>query len=147
MKYCKDCKQSLPINKFASNKKTGDGLYTYCKACAKVRKDIYRKNNPTKDREHAVKYYAKNKKKINALCKKYHHQNNVKRLQVMKKYYERNVECMILRAKNARINLSDHYVAVVLQMKKREIPVQLIEAKRVHLLLKRKLKRIANENC
>jgi len=48
--------------------------------------------------------------------------------------------------KNKSEKLSDAYIAVTLRMNKKTIPSELLEAKRAHLKLKRKLKELKNVN-
>lgn len=41
MKFCKQCNAKKPCSDFSINKKNGDGLYTYCKVCARKNNIVY----------------------------------------------------------------------------------------------------------
>lgn len=73
-KFCSRCKQSLPRTAefWHSNKRSSDGFNAYCRSCANAysteyRKthpkhtSVWRKKNPQKARESALRYYDQNR--------------------------------------------------------------------------------------
>lgn len=45
-KVCPDCRKEKVLEDFYKNKHASDGLTTYCKACTKVRVELYRTTHP-----------------------------------------------------------------------------------------------------
>ena len=83
MKKCAKCSKSKDESEFHNNKSSKDGLYHYCKPCARARVNRYHKENPEKARYTREKLYRRhgtNEQKFNeildsqnnccAICKK-----------------------------------------------------------------------------
>lgn len=51
MKECRSCRVSQPVTEFWNDKRSKDGLGSYCKPCARERHNAWRKANPDKIRK------------------------------------------------------------------------------------------------
>lgn len=150
MKTCKDCQQSLPPAAFAKNAKNSDGLYTYCRACAALRKAAYRAARVDEERARNLDWYRRNKEASNATSRAYHERNRERRLQQLREYYAANQERMQARTRTAQAELADHYVRYLLMprqtvMLRRELPATLVQAKRLQMMIKRATERNDDE--
>lgn len=152
MKTCKDCQQSLPIASFAKNSKNSDGLYTYCRSCAALRKTAYRAARVDEERARNLDWYRRNKEASNATSRAYHERHRERRLQQLRDYYAANQERMQARARTAHAELADHYVRYLLMprqtvMQRSELPSSLVQAKRLQMMIKRATERNDDEKC
>jgi hypothetical protein len=124
----------------------------------------WRKNNPEKSKERAKKYYdshpnwkkeyyAKNKKYLIERVIKWQKENKEKYYERLHKWklknWDKYIQGEIARSKKARENLSDSYVVACMRSKNgtgelrmNDVPKELIEAKRMHLLIKREIKKL-----
>lgn len=70
-KVCRSCKLTLPLTQFYKQKDGVQGVKSWCKQCANAktteRMRIYRKNNPTKNKENQAKHKRQRLEK--GLCK------------------------------------------------------------------------------
>lgn len=113
-KFCKRCSQNKQLSDFGVNKLNKDGLWLYCKDCAKDIARAYREKNIdlirhkkalniNKSREWNKLYARRNKEKMKA----YYHENK-KELRLKQKIYrEKNKEKIKLIGKNYQINNRD----------------------------------------
>lgn len=121
----------------------------------------WRKNNPEKSRERSKRYheahpnykkeyYAKNKTKLIKKVVEWQKENKErykKRLEEWKmRDYSKYLEMERLRGKKARNKLTDAYVVHLLRDNKKllmeDVPKELIEAKRLQILIKREIKNL-----
>ena len=138
MKVCSKCKQSKPLSEFHKNRSLPGGHHYYCKPCRKsyetpLRK-IHRENRKEQQKEYRKRPEVAERE--NARYKRYYHSLSGEK----KKLY------MARKRRNARHQskqLSDGYVRGILAKKTSilpsEIPQELVDLKRVHLLIKREL--------
>ena len=150
-KICKTCNEEKPLDLFVKNKECSDGHEYLCLSCRK---------------EYKAKYYIKNKEEIKKKNKIYWFVNREKCLQINKNYYQKNLVNGLLQRKKWREsnpekvrafyqkhqyktricskNLTDSYVKSQLTKRtllcNKEIPQELIELKRIQMLIKREIR-------
>lgn len=114
-KTCSRCLEDKSPTAFGKDAQKNDGLSSYCKPCRRAI-DLFRRScSPGPIKLAAKKHYKKNKKNVN--------RSNAEQFQRRKQ------------------NLTDTYiVSNVLRGNAGDFPKELIEAKRVHLQIKRHLK-------
>lgn len=131
-------------NVFPHNKK---GIVYYeCKICTNLRNKKYRLNNKEKINEIRKKY----RERCPEIEKKYREKYREKIKVLAKKYRSKNTEKLkLIRIQQVK-NLDDHYIkglyASNSKIKYKNVPEELIEVKRIHLKLVRKLKELKNGN-
>jgi hypothetical protein len=154
-KTCFRCKSDKDLCEFGKNKRTKTGLSVYCKQCnnelgrenrLRIGKDKirqvnigYRKRNKDKIKKHKKNAYIKNRNEILDQHKQYRMENKE---QISKRR-------RIASKKQADI-LHDTYIKSVIigdfedqfgvSIPSKDIPIDLIEIKRLSILTKRKLK-------
>lgn len=146
MKACSKCKKVKSLAYFTvdSNVKSGKGAR--CKECKANMYAEYLANNKEKIIARSVKYRANNKRELNAKAAKYRNNNKEKIAATSAKHYANNKEKINYRRAKYRRNgvdtISDVYVR---QLLARDSPIQilqeLIELKRIQLLIKRELRK------
>jgi hypothetical protein len=150
-KICKTCNEEKPLDLFSKEKRNSDGHAGQCISCRK---------------EYVAKYYIKNKEEIDKKNKINFNNNREKFLQVQKIYYQKNLEQALLQRKEWRQrnpekvkesnqkhkykkaicskNLTDSYVKSQLTKRtpicNKEIPQELIELKRIQMLINREIR-------
>lgn len=168
LKRCSDCKALLPLTEFNKNLSKKDGLGTECRGCCALYKRAYRKANREKINLANKIYDAKHPETKKASAKKYRENNKEKRLIYNRQHrllnaerYKRNAKEYRLKNKERLIayqhesniknsqELSRSYVArlisssiagIVAGIKVSDIGIDLIEAKRTHLMIQRLIK-------
>jgi len=63
-KKCPDCRVVKPEADYAKNRRTGDGLQYYCRACTAARGLVSRQAHPVRHRVNTHRNYERNKAKI-----------------------------------------------------------------------------------
>ena len=165
-KYCIKCESEKPKSEYYKNKKR---LSTYCKECAKEGYMDYVNKYPEKVKQYRTEYYINNKEKILEATKRFYESHPGYAAAYVKRWRAENPELAResdrkYRAKNAdkvrawsrkyrqaqSDNLTDRYIldrfnygGEGAKVKLDNIPQSLIEAKRLQLLIWRKL----NEKC
>ena len=157
-KICTGCKiEMLATKEFFHSSKGGKyGLNSKCKKCRKAfgekyRKDNaekekerskkYRENNPEKEKERHKKYYKENLEKHKEYDIKWKKNNPEKRKKSTTKYYKNNIEKIRERDRKNTQNLSDSYVAGLLKKPIKHLNPQVLETRRLIILIKRELKK------
>lgn len=128
MKKCKCCNIEKPLTEFHLDKKMSDGRFSECMVCRNTYAKKYYLENREIAKEKRLVYSRKNPK-----TKEQAHAAYLKRRDAALEYAKKRIEA-----------LSDSY------MKCRvfgctvdvEVPAELIEAKRLHMQIKRKLKEL-----
>lgn len=64
LKRCADCKEQRPAGDFGANKRSKDGLKSYCRSCSSARQRAYVAANREKVREADKRYYEANRETI-----------------------------------------------------------------------------------
>jgi hypothetical protein len=130
MKVCSKCYIAKVLDDFFKKSSAKDGRSSTCKKCHKVIQAKYYKENKEKVALHGAKYYEKNKEKIAISRAKYNKENKEKKLALRRKYKIKAID-----------TLNDCYVKEKLRIKGIDIPQELIELKRIQLLIKRELRK------
>jgi hypothetical protein len=60
VKVCFICKQELPLSSYSKNKKSKDGLFSYCKPCARVRQKQWRESNIETRKDYMRQWHKEN---------------------------------------------------------------------------------------
>jgi hypothetical protein len=125
-KKCTKCLEVKAFSEFHKAKQYKDGLVYNCKDCAKQRVSIWQKNNPEKCYKKYINYVNKTPK---------YRETKKKKIQEYKK--------------KERENLDDRYIKETLMqnnnLKASDIPQEMIEVKRMQLMIRRQLKEMKNE--
>ena len=100
----------------------------------------YYAKNREKKAEYKRKWLAVNRERLAARVSKYRAENPEKYRAKERKKYAANPERYARYAKKKKDNLDDCYVAHVLRMATGDVPKELLEAKRTHLLIGRLIK-------
>lgn len=128
-----------------------------CKICAKTFQKIYGCVNAEKIKADKQKWYGENKDKVKTNYKNYY---NVHKEEINKKhrlyrknnpekhrrFYVNNKNVIKLKNDKNTNNLSDSYVASLLNIPVSEVPPAMLEVKRLYVKIKRKLKELKNAN-
>jgi len=145
-KICTKCGIEYPatLEYFGKAKGGKFGRKAICRICETSKHKIYRENNKEKITAQSKIYCEKNKESIRAKHKIYRENNKEKMTSKHKIYYENNKEKITSKRKIYRENLSDSYVKELLTGKSglscKDIQQELIEIKRVQILIKRHIK-------
>jgi len=144
-KYC--CNRCIKINQKIIDKIRYKKFYEKNEEKIKEYQKKYRENNKEKIKEYRKKYYEENKGKINEYHKKYRENNKENLKELNKKYRENNKEKIKEYQKKINEydskNLTGRYIKSLLtnkmSLKFEDIPQEIIEMKRQHLMCFRKL--------
>ena len=163
-KKCNKCGELKPKNLFSKRSISVDGLQYKCKQCEKEAKQSWFINNPEKakiSKEKMKHWRSENVEKCNQISRRWARENKEKarawaianpekykksKLEWKKAHPGKVIETRIKAKKKAREGLSDSYVVDVLcniqGISAALITKELIDAKRVHLKITRKLKEL-----
>jgi hypothetical protein len=174
MKTCPCCQRTLEASAFSKCIGQSDGLYHSCKECsAKKRKAYYEANKEkiaaAKKERRATKEYrekingarkierAENPEKIRAADRRRYEKTKQRILELQKGYYRQNREEILKRGEEKRRQymkaaieqLKPGYVKALLlqgtELKRKDIPEQLVKAKTLQLLILRTAKELNDE--
>lgn len=156
-KQCSTCQESKKLEAFNKDKNALTGYAHYCRNCASERR---RKDYATRPETRIVKraWDANNKAKVRAQEKirhqRYYAKPEVKarRAEWLKRWKLENAEKLVTGSKKRAKEMTEAYVKHLLcagaggkhipKSRWPEIPQELIEVKRVHLMLKRAVKQL-----
>lgn len=94
VKKCPKCGIDKELDLFHKAVRTKSGFTSYCKDCNNAVKKEYRKNNKSKIKSSAAKYYIRNKIRINAYNKEYARSHSYAAKKQAKEYRDKNsVRC------------------------------------------------------
>lgn len=140
MKICTKCKVEKDESMFYRTYTRKTAFSWWCRDC--VRK--YNSNNKDKIKKRKANYYVKNKDKINEYGANYRANNKDKNRERMASYREANRDKIRERSASDRKNLEKKYLIVLIRhkstLKVKDIPAELIEAKRMQMLINRTIK-------
>lgn len=158
MKTCSKCGESKAFSCFELRVDSPDGRRGVCKSCMRPQRLAssrrYAVLNPDRKKKSFREWYARNADAQRERSRKYYAENSDSLRQKQTDRYWRNPEkyrrlsqeSSLAAKKSARRELRDTYLRQVLSqgtaMKFSDVPDSLIEAKRVHLQIKRLLKEI-----
>ena len=137
MKVCTKCKVEKDEALFSKNR-------SKCKDCWKEYNAGWRAENKDNVRKQIAKYYLENKDKIKEINVKWRAENKDKLRKNAAKWKAENKTKYYEYHAKYRENLADGYVAGrIIQgtiLKAKDIPIELIEAKRMQIMIHRKIK-------
>jgi len=151
----KVCKRHGHLNindiQLIKHKKCKKGFYYTCKICNNYSKKMYATRNRKKLSENNKEYRKKNRDKYNSWARKYFKKNrSIISERANKKYNnddffkKRALENTKKSMKKLRENISDSYVKSLITrdslLTSKDIPLFLVEIKRMQIILKRELK-------
>ena len=149
MKTCLRCKIEKPLDNFYNEALRKDKKSPYCKDCHRERKRLAKLTNPEKISAQKHASYLRNigtKKRYDKLYHAMHKEKKNAQSAIWKNNNRDryNQRCKMLH-KRHRINLEDEYIKTRLMekaiaMKREDIPQELIELKRLTILIKRMVK-------
>lgn len=141
-KICTKCGKELPATTeyFYKKSKLKLELQNECKIC-RVKKDKkYYLKNKEKIRKKQLKYYKEHKEQRLEYWKKHYQECKEQRLEYWKKYYKEHKEQILERMRKYRQNtLSPCYIANRLRISTKDLTPELLEQKRLTILIKREL--------
>jgi hypothetical protein len=139
MKTCSHCNLEKPLTEFWKNKARKDGLQRHCKICTSERKRI--ESSSAASKETRRKWIEKNPDKIRQYSKNWHANNKEKATKWQREHPEYQVE----QSKKDIETLSNKYIKTLLSRQspcRANLSSELIEAKRLHIQIIRKLKEL-----
>ena len=149
MKTCLRCKIDKPLVEFFSDIQRKDNKSPYCKVCHRDIKRLRKLANPEKISAQKRASYLRNIDTKKRYDKIYHAMHKEKKNAQSKIWKNNNRDrynqrCNMLH-KRHRVNLEDEYIKTRLMenaiaMKRADIPQELIEIKRLTILIKRRVK-------
>jgi len=90
-KICSKCKEEKEVCLFTRDKRTNDGVGSYCKSCNNLRSTIWRKNQPNYLKEYYQNNTTKNREKENIRGKLWREHNREKSREYEKNKRETNL--------------------------------------------------------
>ena len=146
MKTCSRCKTGKPVVEFTKYNKSIDGFSYECRSCKKERAAKWYLDNRERSAKNRKARYEKNKEIENSRSKRWAEKNIIS-IRVRHKLYRKNhkEQFRIYEARHVK-ELSDKYVKQRITratgLPVNEISSKLVEAKRLHLQIIRKLKEL-----
>jgi len=160
-KQCSNCQESKNLEAFNKDRNALTGYSHYCRSCASERK---RKDYATRPETRITKraWDAKNKAKVKEQEKirkqRYYAKPEVKarRAEWYESWKLENAERLVAGSKKRAEEMTEAYVKQLLcagpkgkhtpKSRRPEIPQELIEVKRAHILLQREIRKLKEEN-
>lgn len=162
-KKCSKCGEVKPLHAYQRKQAAKDGLQYTCKECQREIRAEYYLNNKKNFAERSKKYREENKEKYVARSKKYYLENKDKLIAYQNKYKqenkkkvadrkgayrEKNLDKILMDGRNIAKEYSDTLhdshiktiISNVSNLKRKDIPQELIELKREQLKLHRAIK-------
>ena len=138
MKTCFRCKAEKPLTEFHNDKQKKEGFASQCKACVSVRKKI--ENLSPTNREVAKTWKKNNQNKIKQYSKTYYSKNP----ELSNRWKQSHPEYLRVVTKKDVDKLSNRYIKALLvrYAPSKSITTELIQAKRLHVQIYRKLKEL-----
>ncbi len=147
MKMCSKCKIEKPFAEFHRDKTKKDGFDYRCKSCIADKSLLYGLKNAEMLRVKSADYrrnctdkYKVTKKKSDEKFRA-NEANRLKHIEYARCHYSRNKDKWAESSSKHVSLLTDYYVSCQLHMGK-SATKELIEAKRIHIQIKRKLKEL-----
>lgn len=146
MKTCCKCKAEKPIADFHKNRTAKDGLQSACISCRRAICAEYVDKNREKVNSWARKYATKNHSKVLKSKRDWAEKNKGHIKEYGKRYIQKNLKKCNARNRLEAEVLTDNYVyrllVPIVGLERSQIPAQMVEAKRLHLQITRKLKEL-----
>jgi tryptophanyl-tRNA synthetase len=165
-KVCTKCGEEKEVSEFHldSRDKNKKRRVSACIICFRIMVNNSNSKKRRERREAGRKYYIENKQKVLNRQKKYIRDHKEKLKKYRHSYYEENKEKILFKTKNcqvknreryknyakisdrkSKLSLDDRYISRVFKLGSsilKQYP-ELIEAKRIHLQIKRELKKVS----
>jgi hypothetical protein len=146
-KICTKCGKELPatIEYFYKDTTVKSGLHASCKTCKSERSEKAYLKNKEKILKQQAKYKQEHKKQISEYGKKYHQEHKEQIAERLRKYYQNNKYKPInkqkkaIYAKKLMNTLHPAYIANKLHISVKDLTSELLEQKRLTILIKREL--------
>lgn len=97
LKVCVDCKHSLPVAQFSKNRRSNDGLNSYCKPCASARYKRWREENQARRNEYMRQWHQANLEHEAAYKRERYRNDDAYRrhvLELVRAYRQRNADAV-----------------------------------------------------
>jgi len=108
-KHCSKCDTEKHLTEFYIKKESKDGYRSECKACHKLSKTLYYKNNTEKIKQKVNKYYSNNIEKMKEIRKSYK-KNNLEKIKAdNKEWIKKNKNHVTAYQKEYKKNHKDEY--------------------------------------
>jgi hypothetical protein len=146
-KTCNKCFEIKPLIFYHKNKSMKDGHHGMCKEC-RSKHDNWASRNKAHCSLRAKKYYENNKITCSEGAKNWYMNNKDRRMQLNKIWVSDNLEKVRINMKKqnkkSRDTLDDNFIKSQIvqrtKIKRKDIPKDLIELKRVQLLINREIR-------
>jgi len=132
-KKCSKCGEVKSLSDFYKR-------YGMCKECASIQQREYRLKNAEKRIKYNKEYRLKNAERIREQKREYRLKNAERIREYDKKYSSENIEKIRKREKKNNYNLTNKYIASLLRISIKDVPKELLEAKRAQIKIHRLLK-------
>ncbi len=146
MKTCSHCKAEKPLTEYHKNRSAKDGLQHICISCRRCICAEYVSKNREKVNSWARGYAARNHDKVLAAKKVWADQNIDHVKKYARRYIKNHSEKCNARNRNESEVLADNYIyrllVPIIGVDRSDIPLEMIEVKRLHLQIVRKLKEL-----
>ena len=146
MKTCPCCKGEKELAEFQKNKTTKDGLQTWCRVCRKKICAEYVRKNREKVNAWARDHAKRNHEKVTEATRKWRPENISYVAEYNRLYLKKHSEKRGARNRTEAKELADNYIyrllVPVIGVNRKDISKDMIEAKRAHLQIARKLKEL-----
>lgn len=129
VKTCSKCRQELPLHLFGAHKQKKDGLRAWCKPCNQADARRWTKENPEKKAAGRKDWARKNPDRLRFIKLESQHRNRETRLPKQRSLMKKQCE-----------SLTDNYVLTALRVDRSLATLELIDLKRVQLMIYRYIK-------
>lgn len=103
LKRCSDCKEEKPISDFAKNRRARDGLFAYCKPCARRRSLAWKAANPERAKAYTAEWKRNNRERLNEYQRNWYAENSGRWPGYAASYRERHPEAWARKQRSARL--------------------------------------------
>jgi len=143
-KVCSKCKADKTFDSFGKKASEKYELRTQCKICHNEESKAWHKANREKSRAASKSWRKANLEKARAASKAWSRANPEKVKASKEKWFKENREKESARAKAYVDRCNDNYVARTMGLKLSQCPQELIELKRINILITREIR---NQQC
>lgn len=140
-RICRKCGQEKIVSELVPNKHSKFGVERLCKLCDRTTRKALIAKHPEAQKIRSRRHVEKvGKAAIAAYHREYREKNKEKVSEITASYRNRNRDRVNARCERVRRDMTSSYVARIMGMSVRDLPGELIEAKRIQLKIKRYLK-------
>lgn len=164
MKECSFCREAKALSDYYKDSRAKDGHTSRCKACVNADSKTWKKQNAERYAEYRTAYYEKNKAKLITIRSAWAKENadkvksydrkwreaNAQRLKAMDMAWRKDHPEKVAEYRRKHVDeVSQSYVANLLEIPTAKVPPELLQMKRDEIALRRMartLKKASNEN-